>query len=204
MQIISLFPTAVGMFDLGRDLTEEEKNILLNQEMTPNMGNTTSKYRFILREKKLKDLREFIQKSINTYFEEIVSPVKDASLYITQSWVNYSEPGQWHHAHEHPNSFLSGVFYVQSDNQKDKIFFEKNHYEQIQFPTERYNTYNSKTWWLEATQGRLIIFPSSLRHSVNVVEAQKTRVSLSFNTFAKGLIGSEESLTALEVGQIYK
>jgi len=48
-----------------------------------------------------------------------------------------------------------------------------------------------------------VIFPSSLRHSVNVVQAEQTRVSLSFNTFAKGLIGSEENLTALEVGQIY-
>jgi uncharacterized protein (TIGR02466 family) len=203
MQIISLFPTAVGMFDLSRDLTKAEKDVLLNQDMTPNMGNTTSKNRFILREKKLKDLREFIQKSINTYFEEIVAPSKEVSLYITQSWVNYSNPGQWHHSHEHPNSFLSGVFYVQSDDEKDRIVFENNRYQQIQFPTEKWNLYNSTSWWLEAKQGRLVIFPSSLRHSVNVVEAQKTRVSLSFNTFAKGLIGSEENLTALEVGQIY-
>lgn len=203
MQIISLFPTAVGMFDLSRDLTKPEKDVLLNQDMTPNMGNTTSKNRFILREKKLKDLREFIQKSINTYFEEIVAPSKEVSLYITQSWVNYSNPGQWHHSHEHPNSFLSGVFYVQSDDEKDRIVFENNRYQQIQFPTEKWNLYNSTSWWLEAKQGRLVIFPSSLRHSVNVVEAQKTRVSLSFNTFAKGLIGSEENLTALEVGQIY-
>jgi hypothetical protein len=35
------------------------------------------------------------------------------------------------------------------------------------------------------------------------VTADKTRVSLSFNTFANGMIGAEESLTLLEVGQIY-
>jgi len=203
MQIISLFPTAVGMFHLGRDLTESEKGALLDLEMKPNMGNTTSADRFILRKEELKDLRAFIQTSIDTYFQEVVAPSKDVNLYITQSWVNYSKPGQWHHAHEHPNSFLSGVFYVQTDNSKDRIYFEKNHYDQISFPTDNFNLYNSKTWWLEATQGRLVIFPSSLRHSVNVVQAEQTRVSLSFNTFAKGLIGSEENLTALEVGQIY-
>jgi uncharacterized protein (TIGR02466 family) len=203
MQIISLFPTAVGMFHLGRDLTESEKGALLDLEMKPNMGNTTSADRFILRKEELKDLRAFIQTSIDTYFQEIVAPSKDVNLYITQSWVNYSKPGQWHHAHEHPNSFLSGVFYVQTDNSKDRIYFEKNHYDQISFPTEKFNLHNSKTWWLEATQGRLVIFPSSLRHSVSAVEADQTRVSLSFNTFAKGLIGSEENLTALEVGQIY-
>lgn len=203
MQVVSLFPTAVGMFDLGRDLNEAEKSVLLNQEMRPNMGNTTSADRFILRKEELSGLRSFIQTSINTYFEEIIAPSKEASLYITQSWVNYSEPGQWHHSHEHPNSILSGVFYVQSDNEKDRIYFENNSYQQIQFPTEKYNLYNSKTWWIEAKQGRLVIFPSSLRHSVSAVTADKTRVSLSFNTFANGMIGAEESLTLLEVGQIY-
>jgi hypothetical protein len=56
MQIISLFPTAVGMFHLGRDLTESEKGALLDLEMKPNMGNTTSADRFILRKEELKDL----------------------------------------------------------------------------------------------------------------------------------------------------
>jgi len=188
---------------LGRDLNEAEKSVLLSQEMRPNMGNATSAERFILRKEELSGLRSFIQKSINTYFEQIIAPSKEASLYITQSWVNYSEPGQWHHSHEHPNSILSGVFYVQSDDEKDRIYFENNSYQQIQFPTEKYNLYNSKTWWIEAKQGRLVIFPSSLRHSVSAVTADKTRVSLSFNTFANGMIGAEESLTLLEVGQIY-
>lgn len=202
MRIISLFPTAVGMFELGRDLTQKEKDYLLNQEHFPNMGNTTSADRFILRHKSMKDLKAFIQASVDSYFAEVIAPSKQTSLYVTQSWVNYTKQGQWHHAHEHPNSIISGVFYVQSDDQ-DKIYFEKNRYEQISFPTENFNVYNSKTWWLEATQGRLILFPSCLRHSVNAVETDHTRISLSFNTFAKGMIGSEENLTALEVGQIY-
>lgn len=203
MFTVSLFPTAVGIFDLGRDLNEEEKSYLLSQEHAPNMGNTTSKERFILQNDSMVNLKKFIEESVNTYFQEIIAPVKDTSLYITQSWVNYSKQGQWHHSHEHPNSILSGVFYVQSDGQ-DKINFEKNHYEQISFPTEKYNVFNSKTWWLEATQGRLVVFPSSLRHSVSQVETDHTRVSLSFNTFARGMIGSSENLTLLEVGQIYK
>ena len=203
MFTVSLFPTAVGIFDLGKDLTEEEKSYLLSQEHAPNMGNTTSKERFILQNDSMVNLKKFIEESVNAYFQEIIAPVKDTSLYITQSWVNYSKQGQWHHSHEHPNSILSGVFYVQSDG-VDKINFEKNNYEQISFPTEKYNVFNSKTWWLEATQGRLVVFPSSLRHSVSQVETDHTRVSLSFNTFARGMIGSSENLTLLEVGQIYK
>ena len=202
MQIVSLFPTALGMFNLGRDLTEEEKAVLLNQETGPNMGNRTSIERFVLRNPALVDLKNFIQKSVDEYFNSVIAPSKDASLYITQSWLNYTDKNQWHHSHEHPNSILSGVFYVQSTD-KDKIYFENNKYTQIEFPTEKYNSFNSKTWWIEATQGRLVIFPSSLRHNVSPVETDTTRVSLSFNTFARGTIGAQENLTLLEVGQIY-
>ena len=202
MQIVSLFPTALGMFNLGRDLTEEEKAVLLNQETGPNMGNRTSIERFVLRNPALVDLKNFIQKSVDEYFNSVIAPSKDASLYITQSWLNYTDKNQWHHSHEHPNSILSGVFYVQSTS-VDKIYFEDNKYKQIEFPTERFNSFNSRTWWIEATQGRLVIFPSSLRHNVSPVETDTTRVSLSFNTFARGTIGAQENLTLLEVGQIY-
>lgn len=202
MNIVSLFPTAVGMFDLNRSFTDEELSVLLKQEEYPNMGNKTSKERFIFRDKILADLSSFATESVNKYFQEVIAPSKEVSLYITQSWMNYSKKGEWHHAHEHPNSILSGVFYIQTDNE-DKIYFEKVGYEQISFPTEKYNLYNSKSWWIPAIQGRLIIFPSSLRHHVMPVTTDHTRVSLSFNTFAKGLIGAEETLTALEVGQIY-
>jgi uncharacterized protein (TIGR02466 family) len=202
MNIVSLFPTAVGMFDLNRSFTDEELSVLLKQEEYPNMGNKTSKERFIFRNKILADLFSFATESVNKYFQEVIAPSKEVSLYITQSWMNYSKKNEWHHAHEHPNSVLSGVFYIQTDNE-DKIYFERVGYEQISFPTEKYNLYNSKSWWIPAIQGRLIIFPSSLRHHVMPVTTDHTRVSLSFNTFAKGLIGAEETLTALEVGQVY-
>ena len=141
MQIVNLFPTAVGMLDLGREFTEVERNYLLNQEHAPNMGNTTSKFRFILRDDSMIDLRAFVQNSIDAYFNNVIAPSKDASLYVTQSWTNYSSKGQWHHAHEHPNSILSGVFYIQTDN-VDKIYFEKNQESHEISYTKNFNSSN--------------------------------------------------------------
>jgi uncharacterized protein (TIGR02466 family) len=121
-------------------------------------------------------------------------------LYITQSWANYTEQGQFHHKHAHPNSFISGVFYVQSDNAKDRIYFYKDGYSQLKVPPKEWNLYNSDSWWFEAITGRLVLFPSSLTHMVVAVESEKTRVSLSFNTFLKGYVGSEDELTGLRLG----
>jgi hypothetical protein len=65
----------------------------------------------ILRHKAMTKLRDFIESSVSEYFKTIYNPKHQVSLRVTQSWTNYTEPGQWHHKHAHPNSFVSGVFY---------------------------------------------------------------------------------------------
>ena len=39
-------------------------------------------------------------------------------LKITQSWINFTKKGEYHHPHAHPNSLISGVFYVEADKDK--------------------------------------------------------------------------------------
>jgi uncharacterized protein (TIGR02466 family) len=113
--------------------------------------------------------------------------------------LNYSKPGEWHHKHAHPNSFVSGVLYMKAVKDSDKIYFYGDEYKTIDLPTENYNIYNSKSWWLPVETGDLMLFPSSLTHSVEKVQADQTRVSLAFNTFPVGYVGQEESLTALHL-----
>lgn len=197
MQYHNLFPTTVGMVDIERELTDKEMKFILGQERRPNMGNTTSVDNFVLKQKALKDLNSFLTQSVNKYFDELYKPNTEVSLYITQSWINYTEPGQFHHKHAHPNSFVSGVFYIDSDNSKDRIYFYKDSYEQLKVMPREWNLFNSESWWFEANKGRLVMFPSSLTHMVQTVEADKTRISLSFNTFLKGNFGDTNSLTGI-------
>ncbi len=110
----------------------------------------------------------------------------------------FSEQGQWHHKHAHPNSFVSGVFYLNT-NADDKIYFYRSGWKQIIFPPEEWNLYNSESWWFEAKVGRLILFPSSLEHNVPSVQGEETRISMSFNTFPVGIVGDEMELTGLKL-----
>lgn len=199
MNVLELFPTAVGLFDLGRDLTETELKFLKNQKTTANIGNTTTVKRNLLEEKKLNKLKNFITASIDEYFKTVINPVQDTSLRITQSWCNYSEKDQWHHQHSHPNSFISGVFYVQASKGQDKIFFHRKLLPLLRTPPKEWNPYNSETWWVEVYTGRLVIFPSSLEHRVDKVCTNETRISLSFNTFPTGNFGDDSSLTGLKL-----
>ena len=199
MNINNIFPTPVAFFKLNRDLTEIELAFIKGQEHYKNTGNTTSKNRKILKSKELTELREFIEDSMLEYFKSIHSPKYNVSLYLTQSWANYTEKGQFHHKHSHSNSVVSGVFYPQANRTVDKIYFYKDEYNQLEFPVAEYNPYNSKSWWFEVGAGDLILFPSSLTHMVETKEDDSTRISIAFNTFVKGYIGSDESLTGLNL-----
>jgi len=197
--IHNLFPTPVGIYKLDRDLSAKELLFLKNQETRSNMGNLTSINNSILKDKELTQLRDFIETKLSEYFTTVYSPKHKVNLKITQSWTNYTEKGEYHHKHEHPNSFVSGVFYVQADKTKDKIHFFKNIYHQINFPPSEWNVWNSESWWFEIGTCELILFPSSLTHMVPTVESDQTRISLSFNTFPVGNIGEEVNLTGLNV-----
>lgn len=164
----------------------------------PNSGNTTSRDNNILNNSTLTKLRSWIEDQLQEFFLSVFNPKNSVSLKITQSWVNYSTPGQFHHKHAHPNSFISGVFYIQT-NPQDKIFFSREEYQQIKILPKNWNIWNSDSWWYEAIQGRLILFPSSLTHMVPRVEGNETRISLSFNTFPIGLLGEEAELTELKL-----
>ena len=199
--IHGLFPIPVGIYKLDRGLTEEETVFIKGQETRPNDGNVISVDNTILCNFQMTKLRDFIEYNVSEYFKTVHSPKYNVNLRITQSWVNYTEPGQYHHKHAHPNSFVSGVFYPQANRETDKIYFYRDGFQQIKFPPSDWNVWNSESWWFEVGAGDLILFPSHLTHMVQTKEDDNTRISIAFNTFLKGYIGSDESLTGLHLGE---
>ena len=148
----------------------------------------------------MKDIRSFIEQQINNYVCGVLCLPPQLDLYVTQSWLNYTEPGEYHHLHRHPNSFISGVFYFNADGESDKLVFDKQTSlldDTFVVHPVAYNIFNSRSWWLSANTGKLFIFPSKLYHKVDTTTSKETRISLSFNTFFHGVLGDESSLTEL-------
>lgn len=199
MQLEPLFPLPVGFFNFDEGLSKEEKSFLVDQPQRLNDGNTSSVDKYILKQKKLSNLTTFIEKSLHEYLMATICPKNDVRLRITQSWLNWTKPGQYHHKHAHPNSVISGCFYVNANKDSDKIFFYKNDYQQIKFPPVEWNTYNSESWWFPVGTNGLVFFPSHLTHMVQTVGGNDTRISLAFNTFPVGYVGDEDELTALHL-----
>jgi uncharacterized protein (TIGR02466 family) len=201
--INTIFPKTFICSNIGREITKEELNIVTENSIPEttykNAGNVTTTERYVLKNiPEFESIKTFIEEGIKNYVNTVIKPKNNLEFYITQSWLNYTKPGEFHHKHSHPNSILSGVFYFNADKEKDRIYFYNDHeYQRIKIETKEFNLYNSNSWWYPVATGDLVIFQSDLVHMVETTVSNQTRVSLAFNVFAKGDFGTEESLTAL-------
>ena len=187
-------------------LVPSEKNYALslkNDTYTNYGGNTTSMNSYVLDNEKFKSLKNYIQICIDEYAYDIMKISRDTKFEITQSWINYNNSGESHHNHKHSNSVISGVFYIEGDGDcpivfhrdDSRAFFGGN----FEYNIEEYNMLNSRTWVLPNKKNHLVLFPSTISHSVNRNDTNNERVSLSFNTFIKGYIGDSKRLTELKI-----
>jgi uncharacterized protein (TIGR02466 family) len=197
--ISGIFPTPIYISKLDRDLTNKELSFINKTKLDTynNVGNITSNDNYILNNKAFKKLKEELDLRVQDYFGKVVSPSNNITPYITQSWLNYTETNQYHHKHQHQNSLVSGVFYINCNEEHDKIKFFNDKYSSIKLEIKDWNIWNSESWWFSVKTGDVILFPSSLTHMVETKEGDNTRISLAFNVFIKGTIGNNKQLTEL-------
>ena len=197
--INGIFPTPIYISKLNRELTNKELSFIdkTKLDVHKNEGNTTSNDNYILNQKAFKDLKTDLDLRVKDYFDKVICPANNITPYITQSWLNYTETNQYHHKHQHPNSLISGVFYINCHEKFDKIKFFNDTYKTIKPEIKNWNIWNSESWWFSVKTGDIILFPSSLTHMVETKEGTNTRISLAFNVFIKGTVGINKQLTEL-------
>ena len=198
--INNVFPTPVYITRSDSDLTsDEEIQKIIKEGMVDNDYNLSSKNNYIFDEN-LKELKQFCEHHIKTYVKEVLAPKEELDFYITQSWLNVTKPGQQHHQHCHPNSCISGVFYVSAEEDDSITFIDHNWTlkEMIKPEIKEFTQWNSPLWFFPAIAGELVLFPSWLQHKVQPNEKATTdRISISFNTFVRGKLGNNKELTEL-------
>jgi uncharacterized protein (TIGR02466 family) len=199
--INGIFPTPVYISKLDRKLTLKELSFIdkIKLDLHNNEGNKTSNDNYVLNNKSFKNLKEELDLRVKDYFDKVLSITDDVTPYITQSWLNYTETNQYHHKHEHSNSLVSGVFYINCHEEFDKIKFFNEKYKTIKTEVKDWNLYNSLSWWFPVKTGDIILFPSSLTHMVETKQGDNTRISLAFNVFIRGTVGNNKQLTELHL-----
>ena len=195
-----LFPTPVMRTNIDRVFSQEELACVEKhlKEALRNQSNSTSANNYILNEPEFSELKNIATKYINYYINRIYKPKYVTDIFITQSWLNWTNKGEYHHRHDHPNSFISGVIYIQADAFKDKITLYKSGYSFIEIAATSCDILNSGEYNLAVKSGDIVLFPSHLSHNVNQTHSDKTRISLAFNTFIRGTFGDNQRLTEVK------
>ena len=200
-ELLQIFPRPVLILPYEKSISKELEFIRTLEWLAQKAnGNFKSKDSYVLKHEKLKDIKNFLMESINKYCEKILNTKQ--RLVITQSWFNKNPTGSKHHEHVHPNSIVSGVMYFQIDQTLPPIQFSKSNQDGVKLDPIKYNVLNSDTFLLPCKPGELILFPSNLRHSVPINTGMPDRISLSFNTFCIDALGSEDSLTHLDIRRL--
>ena len=187
------------VFEYGGDMEKVfEYTSGIEYEETPD--NLKSKNHYILDENELSGLKKFCLESVAEYLDNVCGHKDEVE--IQQSWVNLSQPGHRHQEHHHGNSFISGVFYLLSDeNNGSPIVFKsdlhKSNFSVMPNPEDPniFHPCLASQVLYPSIPGTLLIFPSTVTHYVPVNTSPKPRVSLSFNTYPKLPFGDEQGLT---------
>jgi len=197
-ELLQIFPTPILITKYKGSLVDELKHIdTLDWIKQKANGNFKSKDTYLLKHEQFKNIKNFINESINKFTKNISQ--SDQRLVVTQSWMNKNPKGSKHHEHVHPNSIISGVFYFKQDPKLPPISFSKAIQSAMKLDPKKYNNLNSETFLLPCTDGELILFPSNLKHSVPINMSEESRISMSFNTFSIDVLGTEDSLTHLDI-----
>lgn len=110
--------------------------------------------------------------------------------YILDPWINLHYQHGFNVQHNHPDSVLSGVYYISVPEGSGKLAIVDPRPVASFSMIQRYFNYckDDFTWGtitFTPQEGRLIMFPAWLPHHVEASDSPQTRISLPFNLVVK-------------------
>ena len=136
-----------------------------------------------------KKLVRNIESIVNELLSEIgyVCPFR-----MTTSWFTHTEPGDRVESHHHCNSVWSSVFYFYSDC--SALIFEKDKPNiSVEYKPTNHDLVIDGSLGFRAKHGRMLVFPSHLRHRSDFNETNENRYSLAMNFMPYGYTKCNDS-----------
>jgi len=200
-----LFSTPVFAYDeysdpnYVHDTSKEQENMIKNHG-----GNFSSQETNVLELDSYKIIKDRIEAGLKEYVNDVLHIQDKHKFYITQSWLNVNPPGSSHHRHNHSNSLISGVYYIDTTPDDNIMFISQNNQTVTNNPTlqinvSEYTLANSNSWQLPVKNNDIVYFPSTTLHEVADNTGDKNRISLAFNCFVQGHFGTKQTLNELNL-----
>jgi uncharacterized protein (TIGR02466 family) len=193
-EISLLFPTPVAKLQFeDPGVIWEAANSVMNsltpshyKDLNQSGACTTDDNLHILPE--YQQLQTLIDNEAKQFFKEFLG-LDSSKVKMTCMWSNVQKDSCRHNTHQHPNSFYSGVVYLNvptgNDVDPGNIFFIDPRYSKnmIYADYSKQNPLSDREWWYTPVTGMMLLFPSWLEHGTKVcrIPPDQYRISLSFN-----------------------
>jgi uncharacterized protein (TIGR02466 family) len=149
-----------------------------------NGKNTFFHQQIYQNDQNLKPLYNFIIDNSFDYLNAIELDTKKYTTKITALWFSEMYKNGLHEVHAHgTQDDISGTFYVYLEEGSSNITFYRhdflyNSFSQLQ--VKNYNSHNSTEWTITSKKGMLLMWQSTLPHSVKQ-NGSNSRIAISFN-----------------------
>ncbi len=194
MDVIMEFATPIGMFytsdeTLTTDIYSKILALLENKNEDvfefDHWSKTTTDD--LNTKEQLLPLVDYIEKHTKNFSEEVLGIDKN-NLRLSSMWANAHNSGSKHHFHEHPNAFVSGVYYPYIHECKDPgniVFLDPRHAKNnVHADFTKSSCISNRNIWVTPESGLLLLFPSWLQHGTDPFltdNKENKRVAISFN-----------------------
>lgn len=123
----------------------------------------------------VEELGKFVNDCLMKYIKQTIDTSIIKDWYITDLWANICPKYSYHKRHTHPNSDLSGAYYIQVPESAPELIFTNPH------RYMRSLIIGSADTAVSPKEGLCVIFDSGLEHEVNINLSEEPRIALSFN-----------------------
>ena len=198
MEILNLFPTPVYKDIIA--IPESVDQHYQKERYARNNYNNGWMSKFNLhKDEKYKPLISIIDEHVNKFCYDGLKIKKNLKTSCCGAWINLHKGNDWAQEHRHTNSMISGVVYLSAPPSSGSITFHSDKQQTHMFgsffdPTS-YMEENQKlyqpTKTIDVTTGMILLFPSTLLHSVSMnINKSIVRSSFSFDYMLVGTLST--------------
>ena len=158
------------------------------------ISSTTS----LLENKTLTSLKKFIINKAQEYTRDVLQ-ITD-QIYLTQSWSTINPTNAFHEPHDHPNTFISLVYYAQCKDAFLRFHLNSTSIKEcfnFEYTINKFNIYNSQAWDIPVHTGDIVLFPGHIRHGSLPNKSPKPRIVVGANFFIKGTLGAHKNMSLI-------